>query len=83
MRGTRLCRMQGPQAGTRVRGPRGTGLASPAWMLPILALLLAEPFAFADFTWLNGTARTRSSALETAAFTDELRLDASSIWRCS
>ncbi len=36
----------------------------------------AEPFAFADFTWLTGNPRTRESPLETKAFTGEFRLDA-------
>jgi len=35
----------------------------------------AEPFAFADFTWLTGNARTKESPLSTAAFTGELRVD--------
>ncbi len=34
-----------------------------------------EPFAFADFTWLTGNPRTRSSPLEWEAFTGEFRLD--------
>ena len=35
----------------------------------------AEPFAFADFTWLTGSPRTKDSPLETKAFTGELRVD--------
>ncbi len=35
----------------------------------------AEPFAFADFTWLTGNARTKKSPLSTPAFTGELRVD--------
>jgi hypothetical protein len=35
----------------------------------------AEPFAFADFTWLTGNPRTKESPLETKAFTGELRVD--------
>jgi hypothetical protein len=34
-----------------------------------------EPFAFADFSWLNGTARTRRAVLAAGAFTGELRVD--------
>src|SRR5690349_952941 len=30
-----------------------------------------EPFAFADFTWLNGTSRTKESPLESKVFTGE------------
>ena len=35
----------------------------------------AEPFAFADFIWLTGNARTKESPLGTAIFTGELRVD--------
>jgi hypothetical protein len=34
-----------------------------------------EPFAFADFTWLNGTSRTSTSPLQTELFTGEFRVD--------
>ncbi|HVE13390.1 MAG TPA: amino acid permease, partial [Elusimicrobiota bacterium] len=36
----------------------------------------AEPFGFADFTWLNGNSRTHSSPMETEYFTGEFRVDA-------
>ena len=35
----------------------------------------AEPFAFADFTWLTGNPRTTESPLDTKVFTGELRVD--------
>jgi len=35
----------------------------------------AEPFAFADFTWLNGNARTKGSPMDTKFFTPEIRAD--------
>ena len=35
----------------------------------------AEPFAFADFTWLSGNPRTKESPLDTKAFTGEFRVD--------
>ncbi len=35
----------------------------------------AEPFAFADFTWLNGNARTKTPAFDTKFFTPEIRAD--------
>src|SRR5882762_9710062 len=35
----------------------------------------AEPFAFADFTWLNGNARTKDLAMDTKFFTPEIRAD--------
>jgi hypothetical protein len=37
----------------------------------------AVPFAFADFTWLNGNARTKESPLDFKAFTGEFRADTS------
>jgi hypothetical protein len=35
----------------------------------------AEPFAFADFTWLNGNARTKDTPYATPFFTPEIRAD--------
>src|SRR3954470_7198890 len=35
----------------------------------------AEPFAFADFTWLTGNPRTTDAPLDTKAFTGEFRAD--------
>jgi hypothetical protein len=35
----------------------------------------AEPFTFADWTWLNGNARTKDSPLDTKFFTPEIRAD--------
>jgi hypothetical protein len=35
----------------------------------------AEPFAYADWTWLNGNARTKQSPLDTKFFTPEIRAD--------
>ncbi len=40
----------------------------------------AEPFAFADWTWLNGNARTRESPLDTKFFTPEIRADVDYIY---
>ncbi|MGH7593899.1 MAG: outer membrane beta-barrel protein [Gemmatimonadales bacterium] len=37
------------------------------------------PFAFADFTWLNGNSRQKSSVLDTRYFTGEFRADVSFI----
>jgi Putative beta-barrel porin-2, OmpL-like. bbp2/Carboxypeptidase regulatory-like domain len=36
----------------------------------------SEPFAYADWTWLNGNARTTESPLSTKYFTGEFRADA-------
>src|ERR1700686_5508453 len=35
----------------------------------------ADPFAFADFTWLNGNARTKDTPYATSFFTPEIRAD--------
>jgi hypothetical protein len=35
----------------------------------------SEPFAFADFTWLNGNPRTKRVPLDTKFFTPEIRAD--------
>jgi hypothetical protein len=35
----------------------------------------AEPFAFADFTWLTGNARTKDLAMDTKFFTPDIRAD--------
>jgi Putative beta-barrel porin-2, OmpL-like. bbp2 len=40
----------------------------------------AEPFSFADFTWLNGNARTKDVPLDTKFFTPEIRSDVSYIY---
>jgi putative OmpL-like beta-barrel porin-2 len=40
----------------------------------------AEPFAYADWTWLNGNARTKQPAFDTKFFTPEIRVDADYIY---
>jgi hypothetical protein len=40
----------------------------------------AEPFAFADFTWLNGNARTKEAAFDSKFFTPEIRADVDYIY---
>jgi Putative beta-barrel porin-2, OmpL-like. bbp2 len=35
----------------------------------------AEPFSFADFTWLNGNSRTKDTPYATSFFTPEIRAD--------
>ena len=40
----------------------------------------AEPFAFADFSWLNGNARTKELAMDTKFFTPEIRADVDYIY---
>jgi hypothetical protein len=40
----------------------------------------AEPFAFADFTWLNGNSREKEVPLDTKFFTPEIRTDVDYIY---
>jgi hypothetical protein len=40
----------------------------------------AEPFAFADFTWLNGNSRQKDTVLDSKYFTGEFRLDANYVF---
>jgi Putative beta-barrel porin-2, OmpL-like. bbp2 len=40
----------------------------------------AEPFAFADWTWLNGNARTKEAAFDSKFFTPEIRADVDYIY---
>ena len=54
-------------------------LAAAAPSLPVRAqeatAKTPEPFAFADFTWLTGNARTKEAPLDSKAFTGEFRAD--------
>jgi hypothetical protein len=40
----------------------------------------SEPFGFADFTWLNGNARTKEVPLDTKFFTPEIRSDVAYVY---
>jgi len=40
----------------------------------------AEPFAFADWSWLNGNARTKTPAFDSKFFTPEIRADVDYIY---
>ncbi|HKW88075.1 MAG TPA: outer membrane beta-barrel protein [Candidatus Acidoferrales bacterium] len=42
--------------------------------------LPSEPFAFADFTWMNGNPREKDAPLDTKLFTPEFRADVSYIY---
>jgi len=68
--------------------PNATTLAIPAAATPVLAVAgqssepapvakpgKEEPFAFADWTWLNGNARTKQPAFDSKFFTPEIRAD--------
>ncbi len=56
----------GPQAGQATENgkPGGINTSSPE-----------EPFAFADFTWLNGNSRTKDTPYATSFFSPEIRAD--------
>ena len=66
-----------PAASERVANPveaipvSAVGVATQAATKPAPA----EPFAFADWTWLNGNARTKDSPMDTKFFTPEIRAD--------
>jgi Putative beta-barrel porin-2, OmpL-like. bbp2 len=63
--------------------PATASMQSPA-PVPESAAKIAsnksEPFAFADFTWLNGNARTKDVPLDTKFFTPEIRADVDYIY---
>ena len=75
-------------------GPAGDGITTEAQMpapresssarIPAMAEAQkkqpAEPFAFADFSWLNGNPRERDTPLDTKLFTPEFRADVSYIY---
>jgi len=41
---------------------------------------VAEPFAFADFSWLNGNCREKDAILDTKYFTGEFRADVNAVY---
>jgi hypothetical protein len=53
-------------------GPAAGPLAAPPVAEPAAS---GDPFAFGDFTWMPGNARTRESPLTTKGFVGEFRLD--------
>ena len=72
-----------PQAGKATVAPAPTPVAPPNHIVPD-AMQAPEPppavdndtpFAFGDFTWLNGTPRTKDTVLDTKFFTPEIRFD--------
>ena len=61
-------------AGAPMAYARGSQPQAPEAQTPAKAER-AEPFAFADFTWLTGNPRTKDFPLHTQAVTGEFRLD--------
>jgi putative OmpL-like beta-barrel porin-2 len=66
-----------PDATSAKAGPASPAPASTATIQERAAKKPSkpEPFAFADFTWLNGNARTKQAAMDTKFFTPEIRAD--------
>ena len=58
-----------------VSSPAITTNSSPAQAPPEETKAKAEPFAFADWTWLNGNPRTKEAAFDSKFFTPEVRAD--------
>jgi hypothetical protein len=59
-----------------VVGPQATEKGKPGGpAAPGNASAKAEPFAFADFTWLTGNARTKDTPYANSFFTPEIRAD--------
>lgn len=54
--------------------------AAPAEVAPTVDSKSAEPFAFADWTWLNGNPRTKTPAFDSKFFTPEIRADVAYIY---
>jgi Putative beta-barrel porin-2, OmpL-like. bbp2 len=55
--------------------PAATQVAEPTPTTPPAKPAKAEPFAFADWTWLNGNPRTKEPAFDSKFFTPEVRAD--------
>ncbi len=71
-----------PPASQELQGPvtaKASAPVSPAPTMqadaPVIAGPHSDPFAFADFTWLNGNARTEDTPYATKFFSPEIRAD--------
>jgi hypothetical protein len=72
-----------PQAGKAAVAPPRTPVAPPEHIIPEAmqapepppAVDNLTPFAFGDFTWLNGSPRNKDTVLDTKFFTPEIRFD--------
>ncbi|HET8901823.1 MAG TPA: outer membrane beta-barrel protein, partial [Holophagaceae bacterium] len=56
------------------------GLGAQDAVQPAPASAKPEPFAFADFTWLNGNSRQANSLLDSKYFTGEFRVDVNAVY---
>ena len=66
------------QEGNRQAAPLVATPASPD--LPAEVTTKSLPFAFADWTWLNGNARTKEAPLDSKFFTPEIRADVNYVY---
>src|SRR6202020_2375515 len=73
-----------PQVGGKGSTPApATPIAPPEHIIPealqappkVVGVDNDTPFAFGDFTWLNGSPRTKDTVLDTKFFTPEIRFD--------
>jgi hypothetical protein len=62
-----------PAMATTMETTGGTPAVGPEKPVPV------APFAYADWTWLNGTARTKDAVWDSKFFTPEVRFDTSFI----
>jgi hypothetical protein len=51
------------------------GVATSSESAPPASASISEPFAFADWSWLNGNPRTKEPAFDSKFFTPEIRAD--------
>src|SRR5580698_11381543 len=63
-----------PTSASPSEAPRTTAPAAPSTVPPEPAKA-AEPFAFGDFTWLNGTNRQHKAILDSDIFTGSVLID--------
>jgi hypothetical protein len=63
---------------TSPAGPATVAVQEPG--SPVPSNQKAQPFAFADWTWLNGNARTKTPAFDSKFFTPEVRADVDYIY---
>jgi hypothetical protein len=61
------------------QAPPESSSSSPAAAIPQKKAPPSEPFAFADWTWMNANPRNKDTPLATKYFTPEIRIDANYI----
>jgi len=71
---------QGPSVSALATAPVTAAVPAPGSEVSATENKQPEPFAFADFSWLNGNCRQNTSILDTKYFTGEFRLDANYVY---